>query len=97
VALGPYVGFVCGVLLWLGVTLAMAAVATVFADAFSSLVPIFTGSVARSLLLAAVFAILAWVNMRGTALGSRVNGISTLAVATARCLRPTWPVPRTHR
>jgi APA family basic amino acid/polyamine antiporter len=79
VALGPYVGFVCGVLLWLGITLAMAAVATVFADAFSSLVPIFAGSVPRSLLLAAIFAILAWVNMRGTALGSRVNGISTLA------------------
>src|SRR4051812_37309472 len=29
-ALGPYVGFVCGVLLWLGITLAMSAVATVF-------------------------------------------------------------------
>src|SRR6267142_420698 len=27
-AFGPYVGYLCGVLLWLGVTLAMAAVAT---------------------------------------------------------------------
>ncbi len=78
-ALGSYVGFVCGVLLWLGVTLAMAAVATVFADALSSLLPIFSAPVARALLLAGLFTLLAWVNIRGTALGSRVNGISTLA------------------
>lgn len=78
-ALGPYVGYICGVLLWLGVTLAMAAVATVFADAFSSLFPLFTGKLARAGVLAALFVGLAWVNIRGTTLGSRVNGISTLA------------------
>ena len=78
VALGPYVGFICGVLLWLGITLAMAAVGTVFADACASLVPALTGMVARSALLAAMVALLAWVNIRGTELGSRVNGISTL-------------------
>ncbi|HEX4600611.1 MAG TPA: amino acid permease, partial [Gemmatimonadales bacterium] len=38
-ALGPYAGYLCGVLLWLGITLAMAAVATVFADGVSGLVP----------------------------------------------------------
>src|SRR3989449_9767153 len=32
-ALGPYAGFLCGALLWLGITLAMGAVSTVFADA----------------------------------------------------------------
>ena len=79
VALGPYIGFVCGVLLWLGITLAMAAVATVFADAFSGLFPIFTGSIARSALVVAMFATLAWINIRGATLGSRANGISTLA------------------
>ena len=78
VALGPYVGFVCGVLLWLGITLAMAAVGTVFADACASLFPVLKGMVARSVLLATMVAILAWVNIRGTVLGSRVNGISTL-------------------
>src|SRR5512140_1239702 len=36
-AFGPYVGYLVGVLLWLGFTLAMAAVATVFADARGSL------------------------------------------------------------
>jgi amino acid transporter len=78
-ALGPYVGYICGVLLWLGITLAMAAVATVFADSFSSLFPLFAGKLARVGVLAALFAGLAWVNIRGTTLGSRVNGISTLA------------------
>src|ERR1041384_5190379 len=38
-AFGPYAGYLCGVLLWLGITLAMGAVATVFADAVSGLVP----------------------------------------------------------
>jgi amino acid transporter len=79
VALGPWVGFICGVLLWLGLTLAMAAVATVFADALATLVPPFAGPAARICLLVALFAALAWLNIRGTALGSRVNGISTLA------------------
>jgi amino acid transporter len=79
VALGPYVGFVCGVLQWLGITIAMGAVATVFADALSGLIPFFAGAIARPLLLAAMFASLAWVNIRGTTLGSRLNGVSTLA------------------
>src|SRR5437870_8067590 len=32
-ALGPYAGYLSGVLLWLGITLAMGAVAPAFADA----------------------------------------------------------------
>lgn len=79
VALGPYIGYVCGVLLWLGLTLAMAAVGTVFADAFSSLVPLFSGRVGHAVLLAVLFAALGWVNIRGTTQGSRMNGISTAA------------------
>jgi amino acid transporter len=67
------------VLLWLGITLAMGAVATVFADAFAGLWPRFAGSMARSVLLVAMIATLAWVNIRGATLGSRVSGISTLA------------------
>jgi amino acid transporter len=78
-ALGPYGGFLCGVLLWLGITLAMGAVATVFVDALSSLFPLLAGKVLRAAVLAATFAALAWANVRGTALGSRINGISTLA------------------
>ena len=38
-AFGAYAGYLCGVLLWLGITLAMGAVATVLADAAGELVP----------------------------------------------------------
>jgi len=78
-ALGPYVGYLCGVLLWLGITLAMAAVATVFADALAGLFPILAARVPRAVVLVAMFAGLALVNMRGATFGSRLSGISTLA------------------
>ena len=78
-ALGPYVGYLCGVLLWLGITLAMAAVAMVFRDALSGLFPILAGTVPRAAVLVALLAVLAIVNVRGAAVGSRLSGISTLA------------------
>ena len=78
-ALGPYIGYLCGVLLWLGITLAMAAVATVFRDAVSGLVPALAGVVPRAALLVALFAGLAIVNVRGAAVGSRVSGMAILA------------------
>ena len=78
-ALGPYAGFLCGVLLWLGITLAMGAVATVFADAVGALLPGLGGPLPRAVLLIAVYGGLAFVNIRGAALGSRVSGIATVA------------------
>jgi amino acid transporter len=78
-ALGPYPGYLCGVLLWLGITLAMAAVATVLADALSGLFPRLAGRIPRAAVLAAMFLALTIVNVRGAALGSRLSGISTLA------------------
>ena len=79
VALGPYVGYLCGVLLWLGVTLAMGGVATVLVDALATLVPALSGTVPRTLVLLALFAGLATVNARGADWGSRLSGISTIA------------------
>ncbi len=78
-ALGPYAGFLCGVLLWLGITLAMGAVSTVFADAVAGLVPGVGGPLPRAALLTSVIAGLAVVNIRGAALGSHVSGIATVA------------------
>lgn len=78
-AFGPYVGYLCGVLLWLGVTLAMGAVATVLADALAALVPALGGTALRAAALVAMFAGLTTANVRGAAWGSRLNGISTLA------------------
>ena len=78
-ALGRYVGYLCGVLLWLGITLAMAAVATVFRDSLAGLFPILAGTVPRAVVPVALVAALALVNVRGAALGSRLSGISTFA------------------
>lgn len=78
-AFGPYAGYLCGVLLWLGITIAMGAVATVFADAIGQLVPGLAGALPRVVLLIVVIAGLAGVNIRGAALGSRVSGIATIA------------------
>src|SRR5256714_4916402 len=78
-ALGGYAGYLCGVLLWLGITLAMGAVATVLADAAAELVPGLAGQVPRAVLLIAIFAGLTVVNIRGAALGSNVSGIATVA------------------
>src|SRR5438093_1529591 len=78
-ALGPYAGFLCGVLLWLGITLAMGAVSRVFADAVARLLPGVGGPLPRATLLTSVIAGLAVVNIRGAALGSNVSGIATVA------------------
>jgi amino acid transporter len=78
-AFGPYAGFLCGVLLWLGITIAMGAVATVFADAVGSFVPALSGWLPRAVLLIVVYGGLTVVNIRGAALGSRVSGIATVA------------------
>src|SRR5256886_1886538 len=80
-ALGPYAGFLCGVLLWLGITLAMGAVSTVFADAVGALVPGLGSQLPRAILLVAVIAGLAVVNIRGAALGSHVSSIAPVAEA----------------
>jgi len=78
-AFGPYAGYLCGVLLWLGITLAMGAVSTVFADAVGGLLPAVTRPLPRAVFLIAVIAGLAVVNIRGAALGSNVSGIATVA------------------
>jgi len=78
-ALGPFVGYLCGVMLWLGFTLAMAAVGTVFADAVANLVPALAGPVARAALLIVMYAALGFVNVRGAALGSQLSGVATVA------------------
>jgi amino acid transporter len=57
----------------------MGAVSTVFADAVGALLPAVSGPVPRAVLLIAVIAGLAVVNIRGAALGSNVSGIATVA------------------
>jgi amino acid transporter len=78
VAFGPFVGFLSGTLLLLLGTFAWAAVAGIFASNASALLGV-SGGALEKLLLVAVFAILALVNVLGVAPGTRLNTV--LAVA----------------
>jgi amino acid transporter len=79
VALGPYAGFLSGVLLWLLGTFAAAAVATVFAASVGQLVPPLRGTVGQAVVLAAALLFWAGVNVRGVGIGSRLNSVATAA------------------
>jgi basic amino acid/polyamine antiporter, APA family len=79
VAFGPFAGFIAGVLLWLGATMAFAAVATIFASSVGRVMPSLADPGAQAMLLLAVFALLAFVNILGIRQGSRVNTITAIA------------------
>lgn len=79
VALGPYAGFLSGVLLWMTGTFAFAAVATIFATSLGQLVPALAGTFIESVMLIVTFAFWTLVNLGGVALGVRLNSIATVA------------------
>jgi APA family basic amino acid/polyamine antiporter len=78
-AFGPFVGFLSGVLLWVLGSLAVAAVATVFAAHVAELVPALSGRLGGAVLLAVLFAALAAVNIRGVRQGTALNTAATVA------------------
>jgi APA family basic amino acid/polyamine antiporter len=77
-AFGPYAGFVTGVLLWMLGSFAGAAVTTVLAASVGLLVPALAG---RMSVVTIVAVLLFWslVNIRGVALGTRLNTTVTVA------------------
>ena len=77
--LGPYVGFLVGVLLWLIGATAIPGVATIFADAAGSLVPALAGWGGRAFFLAVMFSIVSAINIRGVRQGTRLNLVFTVA------------------
>ena len=77
-AFGPFVGFVAGVLLWVGITLAVAAVSSFFADSLLALVPAL-GATGRAVAIAVVLVVLAAANVRGVAGVTRFNAVATVA------------------
>lgn len=77
-AFGPLVGFVSGVMLWVGVTLALSAVSSFFADSLLALVPAL-GATGRRVAIAAVLVGLATANMRGVGGVTRFNAVATVA------------------
>jgi amino acid transporter len=79
VAFGPFVGFLCGVMLWAGISVATAAVASFFADAVAALFPALASSTARKLTITVVLAAFAWLNIAGIRGASRFVSVMTVA------------------
>ncbi len=72
VAFGPFVGFLAGVLYFLMATFAVASVASAFAGSVGAAWPQTATPVGRSIVIVALFAGLAGVNVRGVKLGVRL-------------------------
>lgn len=79
VALGPYAGFVAGVLLWMLGIFATAAVSTVFATSIGQLAPAFAGHTSQVVVLVLTYAFWTVVNVQGVGLGARLNSAATVA------------------
>ena len=79
VALGGFVGFLSGALLWLVVSFATAAVASVFVASLGAFFPALSDQPGRTLVLATLFSILAVINVRGVRQGTRLIEIVTVA------------------
>jgi APA family basic amino acid/polyamine antiporter len=79
VAFGPFVGFLAGFLLWMLLTFAMAAVATVLAASLGALVPALASRGSAAAALVAIYAVFATINIFGVERGARVNSALTVA------------------
>jgi len=76
--LGPYAGFISGVLLWMIGVFATAAVSSVMAASIGELLGL-PGRPAQAGILVAAYGFWSWVNMRGVTLGVRLNTAITVA------------------
>jgi len=98
IAFGPFAGFLCGVLLWMIGSMAVAAVAVVFATNVAQLVPALQHPAGSAVFLALVFALIGGVNVAGVRLAASFNAVATVAkllpllvllVGGALALRPS--------
>lgn len=78
VAFGPYVGFLVGVLMWAGAVLSVSSVSSALIDAMGAIAPVVTSTYGRPLTLAAIFAVLAAVNVRGVRRGAGLVEVMTV-------------------
>ena len=79
VAFGPFIGFVSGVLLWAGLTAALAAVTSFFTDALAALLPSLNSTPARVAVMLLILTALTTLNVRGVRNASRFNAVMTVA------------------
>jgi basic amino acid/polyamine antiporter, APA family len=78
-AFGPYAGFLTGMLLTVSQIVGSAGVAVVLLGVLGEIAPVFATSNVRVALTIVLYALLAWINIRGVALGARVVELLTLA------------------
>ena len=78
-AFGRYPGFLAGLLTWLAVVFACAAVAAALVDSMSTLLPVLAQPVVRGAVLLLLFAVLAMVNIRGVVAGTRLASAAAVA------------------
>jgi basic amino acid/polyamine antiporter, APA family len=78
-AFGRYPGFLAGLLTWLAVVFACAAVAAALVDSLSTMVPLLQAPVARGSALLLLFSVLALVNVRGVRTGTRLASAAAVA------------------
>jgi APA family basic amino acid/polyamine antiporter len=79
IAFGPFAGFLSGVLLWIIGSMAVAAVAVVFATNVAQLLPVLQHPAGSAAFLALVFALLGGVNVAGVRLAASLNTVATVA------------------
>jgi len=76
--LGPYAGFISGVLLWMIGVFATAAVSSVMAASIAELLGL-SGKAMEAAILVVAYGFWSWVNMRGVTPGVRLNTAITVA------------------
>ncbi len=79
IALGGFIGFLSGVLLWLVTSFATAAVASVFAASLAAFVPALGTGLGRAIVLGGLFTVLAGINVRGVRQSTRLIEVVTIA------------------
>jgi len=79
VAFGPFLGFLGGVLFWLATIIAVASVASAFADSIGLVWPLVSGNGGRAAVVIVLFSGLAFINVRGVKPGAQLIEIVTIA------------------
>jgi APA family basic amino acid/polyamine antiporter len=79
VAFGGFAGFLCGTLYWVASLATVASVAAAFAGSLGVVWAGASTGPGRWFVLAALFALLAWLNVRGVKVGARLIEASTVA------------------
>ena len=78
-AFGPFLGYLGGILYWLGATIAVASVAAAFVDSLAVAWPAIGAGLFRAAVLVTLFGGLAAVNVRGVKPGARLIEAVTIA------------------